>query len=878
MKNNLTIGILAHVDAGKTTLSEAMLFRSGALQHLGRVDHQDAFLDTDSLERIRGITIFSKQALLNFEGLQITLMDTPGHIDFSSEMEKVLSVLDYALLIINGSDGIQGHSLTLWQLLERYDIPTIIFINKMDLPQTDEAKIMSELKERLGEACVYFGERPDQHHFFEEIAVCSEEVLSLFLKTGTIDDETIASLVSKRLLFPCYFGSALKLTGVDELLQGIVRFVRLPEYPDSFGARVFKISRDDQGQRLTHLKITGGLLKTRDTVRDGRGKSGSSQSKVTQIRFYSGEKYEASEGAAAGSICAVTGLGDSYPGQALGAETAEIVPALQPVLNYRMLLPEGSDAFAVFKQLKDLQEEDPQLSLSWAAPSREIHLLAMGEVQLEVLSHVISERFGLDVSFDTGRVLYKETIAGPVIGMGHYEPLKHYAEVHLRLEPLPRGSGLHFDSSCSVDILPLNYQNLVLGQLSQQEHIGVLTGSPLTDMRITLLNGRAHAKHTVGGDFREAAFRALRQGLMQAKSLLLEPWYHFSLELPTASLGRAMTDLSRVSDDIVIQSNDGEHAWLVGSVPVAFMRNYMKEITSYTHGLGRLSCAFMGFAACSNSEDVIAAAGYSAQQDLSNSADSVFCRQGASVLVKWQQAQNFMHIDTSVYLKDTKKQVNTSEPQKNKKSSSEILDDELKAIFERTYGPIKRRGFEPVKRNKRPDSDHAEKIPKGQMYEKPDYLLVDGYNIIHAWEELGRLAQDNMDAARQLLMDRLSNYRGMIDREIILVFDAYRVPSGIENVVLYHNINIVYTKEAETADAYIEKVSYEIGKKHRVWVATADGVIQLIALGHGAIRVSPDMLKHEIEISETQMQAILDKNYQKASSRIVFPEDKQIES
>ncbi|NLC32259.1 MAG: GTP-binding protein [Clostridiales bacterium] len=869
--------MLAHVDAGKTTLSEALLFCGGALQYLGRVDHQDAFLDTDSLERKRGITIFSKQALLSYKGLDITLMDTPGHIDFSSEMEKVLSVLDYAILIINGSDGIQGHSLTLWQLLQRYEIPTFIFINKMDLPQTDAEKIMSVLRERFGEGCVHFGKRPDQRHYFEEIAVCSEEVLTHFLKRGTIGDEEISNLIAKRLLFPCYFGSALKLSGVDELLDGISKFSQLPQYPDDFGARVFKIGRDAQGMRLSYLKVTGGVLKTRDIVRDGHDKEGLI-SKVTQIRFYSADKYAVTEEAAAGSICAVTGLSDSYPGQALGAETELLVPALQPVLSYRMIVSEENDAFDVFKQLKDIREEDPQLALSWDKKSREIHLLAMGEVQLEVLSHIIKERFGLVVSFDAGRILYKETIAYPVIGMGHFEPLKHYAEVHFRLEPLPRGSGLHYDSSCSEDILPRNDQNFILNQLTQQVHAGVLTGSPLTDLRITLLTGRAHPKHTVGGDFREAAFRALRQGLMQAKNILLEPWYRFSLELPAPSLGRAMTDFSRVSEDILIQSNDGQYARLQGSAPVAFMRDYLKEITAYTHGLGRLSCAFMGFAACSNPQEVIADLGYNPEQDISNPADSVFCKQGASVLVKWHQAQNFMHVDTSAYFKDTKKKAGRPASEKNKKSASQSLDDELKVIFERTYGPVKRRGFEPVKKKIQQNFDRSENVIKAPIYEKPDYLLVDGYNIIHAWEELRQLSSDNMDAARQLLMDRLSNYRGMIDREIILVFDAYRVPSGVENVTLYHNIHIVYTKEAETADAYIEKVSYEIGKKHRVSVATADGVIQLIALCHGALRISPDMLKEEIAASEAQMQAILDKNYQKASSRIVFPEEKSIES
>lgn len=871
MQSNLVIGILAHVDAGKTTLSEALLYTSGVLRRMGRVDHQDAYLDTDSIERKRGITIFSKQAVMPLGESSMTLMDTPGHVDFSSETERVLGILDYAILVINGADGVQSHSLTLWQLLQRYRIPVFIFINKMDLPAADPLRIMRELKRHFGDGCLSFENTKDRA-FYEEAALCDEKALAEFLEQGEIKQESIAAMIVRRSLFPCYLGSALKMNGVRELLDGIARYAVPHLWGEAFGAKVFKIMRDDQGTRLTNMKITGGRLKVRDILKgvDGRGEEW--EEKVNQIRVYSGEKFQAVEEALPGMVCAVTGLSATRPGEGLGMEPAGYAPQLTPVLSYRLILPAGADPGAALRQLRELQEEDPQLYLTWIEKTREIRLQLMGEVQLEVIAARILERFGLAVGFDTGDVVYKETITAPVIGMGHFEPLRHYAEVHLLLEPLARGSGLVFESACRDDILSQSWQRLVLSYLEEADLRGVLTGSSLTDAKITLLAGRAHNKHTQGGDFREAALRALRQGLMKAESLLLEPWYSFHLDLPSSAVGRAMHDLQRAGENISLEANDGEMALITGGVPVSFMRGYAADIREYTHGSGNLNFCFSGFAPCLEQKEIIDAQGYLPEQDTEYPPDSVFFSQGASVIVKWHQAESFMHLDQDSYAQHIIRKRDSSGAA-GKARGYHASAEEVQAIFERTYGKVRQRGFEPVK--KIPLKKETEPPPvRAARYDKPDYLLVDGYNIIHAWKELSAMAQDdNMDAARQALMNRLSSFKGMDEREIILVFDAYRVQGEAQRVTRFHNISVVYTKEAETADEYIEKVSYEIGKKHRVTVATGDSVIQLIALGHGALRISPDMLREEVERAEGRMKDMLDQNNRPMTGRIAFPED-----
>lgn len=865
MQNNLAVGMLAHVDAGKTTLTEAMLFEGGCLERLGRVDHRDAFLDTGAMERKRGITIFSKQAILPLKALTLTLLDTPGHVDFSAEMERTLQILDYAILVVNGSDGVQGHTITLWQLLARYDIPTFLFVNKMDLAGTDSGRLLSELRERLHTGCISFSGGPDQQSFYEEIAMCDDMALDQFLENGQIPDSTITALIQKRQLFPCYFGSALKVEGIDALLRGLEQYTRIPEYPEEFAAKVYKVSRDNKNTRLTHLKITGGRLVVKAPLTGCLSEADGQfwTEKVNQIRIYSGEKYQAVEEALPGTVCAVTGLSHTYPGQGLGMEAPSQPPSLEPVLSFRVLLPEGQDPHSALRQLRQLEEEDPQLAISWSEQTQEIHLHLMGEVQLEVLSHTISERFGLEVSFDTGSILYRETISGPVIGMGHFEPLRHYAEVHLLLEPGPRGSGLRFASLCSEDALARNWQRLILTHLGEREHPGVLTGAPITDVKITLLAGRAHNKHTVGGDFRQATYRAIRQGLMQANSVLLEPWYQFQLEVPNDAVGRAMTDLQRISDDLSLpESSGGGNTLLTGSAPVAFLREYASEVSAYTHGLGRLACTFAGFAPCHNQEEAVAAANYDPLQDTENPADSIFCSHGTGTSVAWDQVREHMHLDSGLRLEQSSRIAELPPPSSGQArvalpELSLEQDKELLAIFERTYGPVRQRDMLPREKRKQREESLPEPIESRMvpLHEGPEYLLVDGYNIIHAWEDLNKVAQQSMDAARQILMDILSNYQGFRQQEVILVFDAYRVPGGQGTVNRYHNINVVYTKEAETADAYIEKVTYQIGKDHRVTVATSDGAVQLIILGHGALRMPPQVLRGEIEQANIAIRA-----------------------
>lgn len=858
----LAVGILAHVDAGKTTLSEAMLYHSGCLKKLGRVDHGDSFLDTDGLERERGITIFSKQAVLPLGNTEITLLDTPGHVDFSCETERTLQVLDCAVLVVSGTDGVQGHTQTLWRLLGRYRIPTFLFINKMDLPGSDRNFLLAELKRRLGDGCVDFGET--QESLCENIALCDEGALSRYLERGGIADEEIASLIARRKLFPCYFGSALKLDGVDAFLQGLERYARCPEYPPAFGARVYKIMRDPQGNRLTCLKVTGGTLKVKASLtnrRDGLPEEEIWEEKAEQIRIYSGARYRAAEEAPAGTVCAVTGLTRTFSGEGLGFETALNSPLLEPVLTYQVLLPQGCDPHSALLSLRELEEEDPQLHLEWKEQLREIHLLLMGEVQLEVLKRRIADRFGLEVEFGEGGIVYRETIAAPVEGAGHFEPLRHYAEVHLLLEPGGRGSGLQFDTACSEDLLSRNWQRLILTHLKERTHPGVLTGAPITDMKITLIAGRAHLKHTEGGDFRQATCRAVRQGLMSAENILLEPWYDFRLEIPAESVGRAISDLQRMSGTVSPPETFGQETVLTGSAPVAEMRGYAREVTAYTRGRGRLFCTLKGYEPCHNQAQVVAAAGYDSERDTDNPADSVFCSHGAGYVVKWDQVRSHMHVDSGLGRKQPEPEQSTHEEPRRSVSFADSLeqDRELSAIFERTYGSNGRKSFAPRESARQNEPLSPDRTGNPHIT-GPEYLLVDGYNIIFSWDELKAVARNDLGAARKALMDLLSNYQAFRKCDVILVFDAYRVSHGAGEAFLYHNIHVVFTREAETADAYIEKATDEIGKKHRVTVATSDGAEQLIILGHGALRLPARAFREEIERAEGEISAILDKN------------------
>ena len=867
----LAVGILAHVDAGKTTLSEGLLYVSGALKRLGRVDHRDAFLDTHSIERERGITIFSKQALLPLGALEVTLLDTPGHVDFSSEMERTLQVLDCAILVVSGPDGVQAHTETLWRLLGRYQIPTLLFINKMDLPGADRDVLLMQLKERLDGSFVDFG--AGREALLENIALCDEELLTRYLQTGDIADEDVSALMARRALFPCFFGSALRLEGIKDLLAGIRRYAPRPQRPDDFGARVYKIARDAQGARLTYLKITGGSLRVKARLSGGEG-DGRWEEKVDQIRLYSGARFQAAEQVEAGAICAVTGLSHTFPGQGLGFEAGELPPLLEPVLTYRVELPEGTDPPVALRRLAQLEEEDPQLHLVWNAQLQEIHMQLMGEVQLEVLRRIIAERFGMDVSFGAGNIVYRETIAAPVVGIGHYEPLRHYAEVHLLLEPGPRGSGLQFASACSGDALDLGWQRLILSHLSERSHPGVLTGSPITDMRITLVAGRGHIKHTEGGDFRQATYRAVRQGLMQAQSILLEPWYSIRLELPAESAGRAMADIQRMGGACEAPVLSGASAVVLGRAPVSSVQGYGAEVASYTKGQGRLSCTLTGYEPCHNQDAAVAAAGYEAERDLENPADSIFCAHGAGFAVKWDEVRAYAHLDSSfvrVRPEASSRDPGERPPQPEPRPASRPYagtaeeDEQLQAIFERTYGPVKRRDFRSPPREA-PQPLPASAPTLSPRAAGPEYLLVDGYNIIYAWDELKRLAEDSMDVARQTLIDLLSNVQGYKKNIIIVVFDAYKVPRGKADITRENNIYVVYTKEAETADAYIEKATYELGRHHRVRVATSDGAEQLIILGHGALRLSARQLHDEVEQITGQISVVLQKHGRREKS------------
>ena len=851
-KKRLAVGLLAHVDAGKTTLSEALLYESGAVRRLGRVDHGDAFLDTDALERERGITIFAKQAVLRAGGASITLLDTPGHVDFSSEAERTLQVLDYAVLVISGTDGVQGHTRTLWGLLAAHHIPAFLFFNKMDLPGADKAALLASARAAFGEGCIDFS-CPGTHQWEEALALQSDEVMEAYLEAGALPPGTAAQLVAQRRVFPCLFGSALRCEGVRALLAALDGCTLAPACGPDFAAQVYKVSYSEKGERLTHLKVTGGALHAKQLL---RAQDGGWQEKADQLRIYSGAKYTAVPEAPAGTVCAVTGLSHTYAGEALGCQPPAQAPVLEPVLTYRVVCGGGQDMHAALQKLRTLEEEDPQLRVEWNAQLGEIHLRVMGEVQLEVLARLAQQRFGLTLRFDEGGILYKETIASPAEGMGHFEPLRHYAEVHLLLEPAARGSGLHFFSTCSEDMLNKSWQRLILTHLAEKTHAGVLTGAPVTDMSITLAAGRAHIKHTEGGDFRQATYRALRQGLRSTESILLEPYYAFRLEVPAAAVGRAMADVQRMNGSFEPPQLCGETAVLTGTAPVACMRGYAREVAGYTQGLGRFSAAVQGYAPCHNAAQVIEAAGYDADADTENTADSVFCGHGAGFTVKWNEAPALMHIPPVLRPKAPAQPPAESRPRTAAKPYTGTLeeDKELEAIFVRTFGPIRRRDLVDSALARRPREAPVQAGPPVQ-----DYLLVDGYNIIFAWDELKELARENIDAARAALADILCNYQGFRQCRVILVFDAYKVRGGRGEVQQYGGICIVYTKEAETADMYIEKATYQLAGRHRVRVATSDGAEQLIILGHGALRMSARALKEEIELADRQIAEILAK-------------------
>ena len=869
-EKQITMGILAHVDAGKTTLSEGILYTCKAIRKLGRVDHQDAFLDTNTLEKNRGITIFSKQAECTLGEFGITLLDTPGHVDFSAEMERTLQVLDYGILVISGADGVQGHTETLWRLLSRYQIPVFLFINKMDQPGTDRETLLAEVKEKLDINCVDFSVNQTGEDWKEQVAVCDEQVMEAYLEGEEISRAQIQKMIRERKLFPCYFGSALKMTGVEEFLDDLKLRIRETSYPETFGAKIYKITRDNQGERLTHMKITGGTLKVKSVLSNGRlGETGESiwQEKVNQIRIYAGEKYTMVSEVKAGTVCAVTGLTATYPGQGLGSEQASDMPVLEPVLSYRIGLPTEVNVHQALLQLRQLEEEEPLLHIVWNETLGEIYAQVMGEVQIEILKSLIKERFGMAVTFDEGNIVYKETILEPVEGVGHFEPLRHYAEVHLLLEPGETGSGLIFAADCSEDVVDRNWQRLILTHLEEREHKGVLIGAPITDMKITLLTGRAHIKHTEGGDFRQATYRAVRQGLRKAKSQLLEPYYEFRLEVPSEQVGRSMTDIQKMLGEFDPPKTEGEMTVLTGSAPVVTMRDYQKEVISYTSGRGRLSCTLKGYYPCHNQEEVVEAVGYDPEADLENPTGSVFCAHGAGFVVNWDQVEDYMHVESG-WNAPAGQETKPEKPvtAKNWKEENEkylATEKELEEIFERTYGPIRKLGEEPpagrsVKGWKKSRRDPLEGYGKStsdyKQKKTPDgekeYLLVDGYNIIFAWEDLKELAAVNIDGAREKLMDILCNYQGFKKSTLILVFDAYKVKGNPGSVETYHNIHVVYTKEAETADQYIEKTVHEIGRKYRVTVATSDQLEQVIILGQGGQRMSArELLEDVIEVS-----------------------------
>lgn len=897
-EKQITMGILAHVDAGKTTLSEGILYTCKAIRKLGRVDHQDAFLDTNTLERNRGITIFSKQAECTLGEFGMTFLDTPGHVDFSAEMERTLQILDYAILVISGADGVQGHTETLWRLLSRYQIPVFLFINKMDQPGTDREALLAEVKEKLDANCVEFSADQTDEEWKEQVAVCDEQVMEAYLEGEEISREQIRQMIRERKLFPCYFGSALKMTGVEEFLDDLKLRIRETSYPETFGAKIYKITRDNQGERLTHMKITGGTLKVKSVLSNGRpGETGEGiwQEKVNQIRIYSGEKYTMVSEVKAGTVCAVTGLTATYPGQGLGSEQASDMPVLEPVLSYRIGLPTEVNVHQALLQLRQLEEEEPLLHIVWNETLGEIYAQVMGEVQIEILKSLIKERFGMAVTFDEGNIVYKETILEPVEGVGHFEPLRHYAEVHLLLEPGETGSGLIFAADCSEDVLDRNWQRLILTHLEEREHKGVLIGAPITDMKITLLTGRAHIKHTEGGDFRQATYRAVRQGLRKAKSQLLEPYYEFRLEVPSEQVGRSMTDIQKMLGEFDPPKTEGEMTVLTGSAPVVTMRDYQKEVISYTSGRGRLSCTLKGYYPCHNQEEVVEAVGYDPEADLENPTGSVFCAHGAGFVVNWDQVEEYMHVESG-WNAPAGQETKPEKPvtAKNWKEENEkylATEKELEEIFERTYGPIRKLGEEPpagrsVKGWKKSRRDPLEGYGKSSSDYKqkktPDgekeYLLVDGYNIIFAWEDLHELSEHSMDAARNKLMETLSNYQGYTSQRVILVFDAYKVEGFPGEVTKWHNIDVVFTKEAETADQYIEKTAHAIGRKYKVTVATSDGLEQVIIRSQGCLLMSARELRQEIERIKVEIRREhLEKNQERGNYLLNYLPEEEAE-
>jgi len=860
------IGILAHVDAGKTTLAESILYLSGNIRSLGRVDHGNTFLDTNEMERARGITIFSKQAEVTLkadgEELPVTFMDTPGHVDFSAEMERTLQILDYAVLVINGMDGIQGHVLTLWKLLKRYHIPTFLFVNKMDQSGTDRGKLLGKLQQRLSDRCIAF-DVPKDEAWNESVAMCTEELMEQYLENGKIALADIKEAIASRHIFPCFFGSALKIQGVEELLQGIVNLTIRRQYPAQFGARVYKITRDDKGNRLTHIKMTGGYLKVKEVI---------GEEKADQIRFYSGVQFHAENEAVAGEVCAVTGLESTYAGQGLGIEESLEQPVLAPVLTYQLILPAGAEPHVVYRKLMLLEEEEPLLHLVWEEQTKEIRAQVMGEVQIEVLKNMIKERLGLEVSFGTGCIVYKETIAEAVEGVGHFEPLRHYAEAHILLEPGERGSGLTFATDVSTDVLDLNWQRLILTHLEEKQHKGVLVGAPITDMKLTVIGGRSHKKHTEGGDFREATYRAVRQGLKKAKSILLEPVYEFRLEIPQECVGRAMTDIGKMQGKFSDPEMTGNLAVLSGTAPVATMQEYPMEVSAYTKGEGRILLSPGGYEPCHNAEEVIETMGYDSEVDLANPTGSVFCAHGAGFVVPWNEVENYMHVETEweeeYEIAETIVPAPSvpSQPVPRKSGGSAVgafsaEDKELAEIFNRTYGKTENKGktgsaYDPMSVVHRPAAPRKVEIKPQERQE--EYLLVDGYNIIFSWDELNEMSKSNIAAARQKLMDVLCNYQGFKKCTLILVFDAYKVEGFQGEVQKYHNIHVVYTKEAETADQYIEKTVHQIAKKYKVTVATSDATEQVIIWGAGAMRMSAQGLLEEVQETNKEIRRLLD--------------------
>lgn len=847
----ITFGILAHVDSGKTTLSEAILYKTGEIRKLGRVDHKNTFLDTHFLERERGITIFSKQAEFNFGDMSCTLLDTPGHSDFSNETERTLQVIDYAILVISGSEKVQSHTETLWDLLKRYNIPTFIFVNKTDLSGVNREDVMYTLKKRLGDGCINFFQH-DKNELLEELSLCDEELMQEYFENEKLSDDTLKKCIAKRKIFPCCFGSALKMEGVDEFLKLLEKYVNIPIYNEEFGAKVYKISEDENENRVTHMKITGGELKVKSAV-SYVADDVKYNEKINQIRIYSGKKYNTVDTVCAGTVCAVTGLTSAYVGQGLGSEENSSLPVLEPVLTYGIILPPDIESHTAIEKLRVLEAEDPQLHVVWNERSGQIQVRLMGQVQLEILREIIKERFGFEVEFTSGSIAYRETVSDISEGAGHYEPLRHYAEVHLLIEPGERNSGLVFETDCREEVLDKNWQRLILTHLKEKTHVGILTGSPITDIKFTLKSGRAHLKHTEGGDFRQATYRAVRQGLRKNESILLEPFYKFRLEVPMENTGRAISDIQQMCGSFQPPETIDNMTVINGEAPVSEMCDYYNDVISYTKGRGRISCTFKGYEPCHNSEEVIAEFGYNCDGDTENTADSVFCSHGAGYVVNWQEADGHMHLPSCLEQNNYAEEITPLQVKRYK----DILasDKELMEIFERTYGPIKRgikKAFE-SSRKKENEKYKAKPVPKG-----PEYLLVDGYNIIFSWENLNKLAKESLEHARNKLIDILCNYQGFRRCELILVFDAYKIKGGTRSVEKVHNISVVYTKEAETADMYIEKVTHEIGKERRVRVATSDNLEQVIILGNGATRVSANEFYNEVTAVEKAIREIIE--------------------